>query len=101
MRLYTILIFAIVIKISILELTAQQSPDDVVLKAMKDEINRNLTELKLPDFEKPFFIMYGISDQKNYSISATLGSITRLSENQSRFRSTTRILVGDYDFNDE
>jgi len=101
MRLHTILIFAIVIKISTLELTAQQSPDDVVLKAMKDEVTRNMAELKLPDLEKPFFIMYGISDQKNYSISASLGSITRSIENRNRFRSTTRVLVGDYEFNDE
>ncbi len=78
-----------------------QQTDDIVLKAMQDEINRNLTELKIPDREKPFFIMYGVVDQKNYSFGATLGSLTRSAENHNRYRSTARVLVGDYSFNDE
>jgi predicted Zn-dependent protease len=75
--------------------------EDIVLKALQDEINRNLADLRLPDHEKPFFIMYGIVDQKTYSFSASLGSLTRSSDNHNRYRSTARVLVGDYSFNDE
>lgn len=82
-------------------LSAQQANDDVILKAMQDELNRNMKELKLPNYDKPFFIMYGITDQKTYSITSTLGSILQSSEHPLRFRSNTRILVGDYSFNDE
>lgn len=82
--------------------TAQaQQPEDVILKAMQDELNRNMKELKLPNYDKPFFIMYSIQDQKSYSVTATLGSIIETSEQPSRFKSNTRILVGDYAFNDE
>lgn len=89
----------LLLTISATAIRAQQ--EDIVLKAMQDELNRNLTELKLPDREKPFFIMYGVVDQKNYSFGATLGSLTRSTENHIRYRSTARVLVGDYSFNDE
>src|SRR6186713_921084 len=79
----------------------QEQSDDVILKAMQDELARNMKELKLPDYDKPFFIMYGIQDQKSYSIAATLGSIVRSTEKSIRFKSNTRVLVGDYAFNDE
>ncbi len=80
---------------------AQEKSDDVILKAMQDELTRNMKELKLPDYDKPFFIMYSIQDQKSYTITATLGSIVRSNEKPFRFKSNTRVLVGDYAFNDE
>ena len=42
-----------------------------------------------------------IQDQKSYSIAATLGSIVRSTEKSFRFKSNTRVFVGDYAFNDE
>lgn len=80
---------------------AQRPEEDSILKAMQDELNRNMTELTLPDLGKPFFMMYGLQDQKTYSIMATLGSLTQSHDSQQRFRTTTRVLVGDYSFNDE
>ena len=80
---------------------AQEQSDDIILKAMQDELMRNMKDLKLPDYDKPFFIMYSIQDQKSYTIAATLGSIVRSSEKPFRFKSNTRVLVGDYAFNDE
>lgn len=78
-----------------------QEQSDVILKAMQDELNRNMNDLKLPNYDKPFFIMYGIQDQKTYSITATLGSLVLSSEKPFRFKTNTRVLVGDYEFNDE
>ncbi|HEX6225810.1 MAG TPA: metallopeptidase TldD-related protein [Chryseolinea sp.] len=80
---------------------AQGQTDDVILKAMQDELNRNMADLKLPNYDKPFFIMYGIQDQKDYTITATLGSLVRSTEKSFRFKTNTRVLVGDYSFNDE
>jgi hypothetical protein len=82
-------------------ISAQQQNDDVILRAMEDELDRNMKELRLPNHEKPFFIMYNIQDQKTYDITATLGSIVQSNERPARFKSNTRILVGDYSFNDE
>jgi hypothetical protein len=80
---------------------AQSQRDDVILRAMQDELDRNMKELTLPNHDKPFFIMYNIQDRKSYDITATLGSIVQSSERPARFKSNTRILVGDYEFNDE
>src|SRR6478752_5446457 len=78
---------------------AQQQSEDIIIKAMEDELNRNISELKVPNLDKPFFIMYNISDQKSYAISAMMGSLSQSSESQQRFKSNTRVLVGDYSFN--
>ena len=80
---------------------AQSQHDDVILRAMQDELDRNMKELRLPNHDKPFFIMYNIRDQKTYDITATLGSIVQSNERPARFKSNIRILVGDYEFNDE
>lgn len=97
-RVYSLSIAIVFINVFI---QASGQSDDVLLKAMQDEITRNLNELKLPDYEKPFFLMYGVVDQKTYSISASMGSLSRSSVSPERFKSTTRVLVGDYSFNDE
>ena len=80
---------------------AQPSQDDALLRAMRDELDRNLKELSQPGYDAPFFIMFGIQDQKTYSINAMLGSINQSTETRQRFRTNTRVLVGDYSFNDE
>lgn len=77
---------------------AQQ--EDVILKAMKDELNRSMTELSLKDHAKPFFIAYGINDLHAYSSYATLGAIIQSGEVPSRSKNV-RILAGNYEFNDE
>lgn len=82
-------------------LIAQAPENDFIIRAMKDELKRNVTELKLPSHSKPFFIMYGISNQKTYSVSASLGALVQSDEMPMREKTTVRILVGDYEFNDE
>lgn len=95
------LFFLITLSAAIPGLQAQSSGDDLVLKAMQDEMTRDLNEFHFPGHEKPFFLMFGVKDRKTNTISASLGSILQSVENQDRFRSTARVLVGDYDFNDE
>lgn len=79
----------------------QEQKADPLLRAMQDELDRNLKGLRQPGFDAPFFIMYGVQDQRTFSIGATLGSLTLSSETRQRFRTNTRVLVGDYAFNDE
>lgn len=80
---------------------AQEKTGDIILDAMQDELWENKKKLKLTDFDDPFYIMYGLQDQKMYLVSASLGALLHYSEDRSRYRTNTRILVGDYDFNDE
>ncbi|HBX51900.1 MAG: hypothetical protein A2275_12275 [Bacteroidetes bacterium RIFOXYA12_FULL_35_11] len=71
--------------------TAQEP---VILKAMKEELKRNIENLKLEKLRKPFFISYTIADAKALQINASLGSVILSEEKQFRKQENT-VLVGD------
>jgi hypothetical protein len=77
-----------------------QQEDNVILRAMKDEMKRSMEEIKYDNHDRPFFISYGITDSRNLSVYAMLGAIVQSNEYQSRDKSI-RVLVGNYEFNDE
>jgi hypothetical protein len=77
-----------------------QHKDSIVINAMKDELFRNMKELSYEGFEKPFYIHYSINDVTSYEIAASLGALVRSSDNKARSKNV-RVLVGNYDFNDE
>ena len=78
-----------------------QEKVSIVQQAMRDELERNMKELKADGFEKPFFINYTLLDETSVTITATLGALTNSIETKNRAALSTRMLVGDYDFNDE
>jgi len=78
-----------------------QQKNDVIQQAMRDELDRNMKDLKADGFDKPFFINYAIVDQTITDIVAVLGALVNSSEMRLRDPESTRILVGDYEFNDE
>jgi PmbA/TldA metallopeptidase C-terminal domain len=77
-----------------------QDNDHVILRAMKDEMKRSMTEIRYEGHDKPFFISYGITDVKSFSAYATLGAIVQSGQVNNRGKSV-RVLVGNYEFNDE
>lgn len=78
----------------------QSQAEEVIKKAMKDEMNRNINNLELQDLKKPFFISYTISETKTLSITSTLGAI--ISSNEIPYRNhKVRVMVGDYERNNE
>jgi hypothetical protein len=73
--------------------------DDTILRAMQDELKRSM-EMRETGYDKPFFISYGLTDVSSYTVYATLGAIVQSEESGNRGKSL-RVLVGDYNFNDE
>lgn len=73
--------------------------DELILRAMQDELKRSL-DMRETGYDKPFFISYGLTDVNTFSVYATLGAIVQAEESSNRGKSM-RVLVGDYDFNDE
>lgn len=63
--------------------SGQGAPDDVILRAMADELQRSRS-LRIVNLEEPYFIEYSLHDAENTSVSATLGAL--LSSNRERFR---------------
>ncbi len=75
---------------------ALPAQDDVLLRAMRDELKRSLT-LKVSDLENPYYIEYTIDGGNSYTAVATLGGL--ISSEQSRFRvPRIHVRVGSYDF---
>jgi len=69
--------------------------DSPVISAIQKEVDRNKSELKMEGMAPPFFISYSIVDFYNYSLAASLGSIS--SDNEFHFRrGVPTLLVGDY-----
>lgn len=74
--------------------------DSVIFSAMKDEMDRSMQEYEDPEAGKFFYIMYQIDNGQSITTGAELGSI--IVSDTNRFRSQSyRIMLGDYDFNDE
>ena len=51
--------------------------DDPIMAAMAVEVDRNLEGLSLDTLERPYFLGYWVQDQRDVSIQATCGSLTR------------------------
>ena len=76
-----------------------QSSDDVVMRAMRDELTRSMSQLRLQQMEKPYFIAYRVQDIAQQQISATLGSLTNTGGTPVRNRLIgVELRVGDYKF---
>lgn len=58
--------------------------DDVVMKAMRDELDRSIKQLQLENLEKPYFISYRVMDNESVNVSASFGALVQSSEGRSR-----------------
>ncbi len=77
--------------------TAASADGDVVIKAMRDELNRSMKNLKLPNKPSPYFISYRSSDETKYSLAFSNGSpIYDWRDDQRTISADVR--VGDYSF---
>lgn len=74
-----------------------QQKDDVVMKAMNDELARSVSDLHVADLAKPYFFSYRIDDLDAAVVSASLGSVTQSNPVRTRIIGV-EVRVGDYSF---
>ena len=77
-------------------LQAQPPADNPVLKAMRDELARNI-KISLPNIEPPYFIQYVLDDEEHFNVSATLGGVVLKGRERLRIPEI-EVRVGDYKF---
>lgn len=77
----------------------EEADRDVVIKAMRDELDRSMKELKLPKKPAPYFINYRASDEYKYSYACNNGSPIYNWEDKQR-TVWADVRVGDYKFDD-
>jgi TldD protein len=83
----------------IASLWAQEGNDDVVLRAMREELERSrqLRVVGGGGDEVPYFISYIVSDTDSFTVSAAFGAVSGASRNRYRFP-IVEVRVGSYDF---
>ncbi len=69
--------------------------DDVVLKALVDELGRSMT-LQLEELKSPYFVEYSVTDRSQHRFEATCGAIVSSDASKSK-RLATSVRVGYYD----
>jgi predicted Zn-dependent protease len=72
-----------------------EAEKDPVLKAMLEELDRSMTHLQLPGFEKPYFIEYRIEDIDDFDTRASYGASNGSQRSHARIARIS-IRVGDY-----
>ncbi|UCG17716.1 MAG: hypothetical protein JSV19_06740 [Phycisphaerales bacterium] len=78
------------------EIVQREMKQDMVLRALVDELERGKAGLKLEDLQRPYFIEYGLVDAAVAWVSADLGAVARRDESRSR-RLRTGVRVGSYE----
>lgn len=89
-------ILSLFVLLSVVPLSAQTIDNDVLFKAMRDEMTRSQEQLVLPGAPKPFVISYAFSAVRQVNISATLGSIHSVNEMMPTLFTTVDVYLGDY-----
>src|ERR1035437_6560520 len=74
---------------------ALHAQDDIVMKAMRDEMGRSMKQLTIENLEKPYFIAYRVVDSENAGAGASFGALNRSNSSRSR-RLHVEVRVGDY-----
>jgi len=69
--------------------------DDVVMRAMRDELSRSMAQLHLENLDKPYFIAYRVDESTTTSVSATLGELTGSNSYRNRGLAV-QVRVGNY-----
>lgn len=89
-------LLAAVITIVLLGTTALPAQSqDIIFKAMQDELDRNMQKLVMEELQRPYFISYTIDDFQSLTITATLGNLLRSDLDRGRYL-TVDARIGDY-----
>jgi predicted Zn-dependent protease len=71
--------------------------EDQILQALREEMARSTTRLSLPDYVKPYFIAYRLTETEGYVVTATLGALLHEGGGKER-KLYVEVRVGDYAF---
>ena len=75
--------------------TRAEAEKDPVIAAMLQELDRSMSQLQLPGFQKPFFIQYRIVEVEDFETKAAFGAGEGVQRNHARIARVT-VRVGDY-----
>src|ERR1035438_9039155 len=71
------------------------SSDDVVLRALKEEMERSKAKLKMDNVAAPYYIEYRVTELDAYDASAVFGALRTEQRGKGRFLRVV-VRIGDY-----
>jgi hypothetical protein len=77
---------------------AQAPKNDVVVRAMRDELARSIQQLRLDTLPKPYFIAYRVTESQGTGASGRLGGLVSTSDGRGSRFLQVEVRVGDYAF---
>ncbi|HPD33021.1 MAG TPA: metallopeptidase TldD-related protein [Bacteroidota bacterium] len=94
------ILFLIAFIISSFSLSAQNlsvaAKPNEILRAMHDELNRSMSDLKLESLERPYFIEYTLTITDKFNANAKLGNLTE-KHNRKIAELSVKVRVGSYE----
>ena len=75
--------------------TGLHAQEDIVMKAMRDEMARSMKELTIENLEKPYFIAYRVVDSESAGVGASFGALNNSGSGRSRMLHV-EVRVGDH-----
>src|ERR1035437_5528143 len=74
---------------------ADAAPGDVVLRALREEMDRSKAQLKMDNVPAPYYIEYRVTEIDQYDASAVFGALRNQQHNHGRLLRVV-VRVGDY-----
>ena len=95
--IYTLIISQLLIVFSLFG----QTNDNILFKAMQDEMMRSKNELILPASPAPFFLAYTVGENQYVSVSSSLGALLSSKESFRERMHSVNLYVGDNKFSSD
>src|ERR1700757_2256686 len=67
--------------------TNAKPEENMIRRAMRDELARSMDNLKLPQLDKPYFIAYRVHEARGLEASASCGSLLTSTDDDPLMRS--------------
>ncbi len=84
MKTITVGLLLLLIMSNFAEGRAEAPADDVVFRAMQDELDRSLRELRIPGMDPPYFLSYRVRENQRATLEARFTAVTDSSTARSR-----------------
>ena len=94
----TSVLFGVALLLLNLTFSQTESFENIAFRAMQDEMNRNLSNLKLEKLKSPYFLSYLITDANLYSVETQLGALVKVVDKPLRNQETS-VMVGSHQRN--
>jgi predicted Zn-dependent protease len=80
---------------AVLSAAVLRAQDDTVMKAMRDEMARSMSQLTIENLQKPYYIAYRVIDSESSNVNASFGALNNTGTGHSRVLAV-EVRVGDY-----